>query len=101
MARFLGLRRTTGGGRVTEIQQITLRDVLRQQGLSERSIEDVELLLRFKPDRVQMVFYYAAQGWTQQDIASVIGVDRTTVHYYLNNSMSEIKLYLMENQNTA
>jgi DNA-binding NarL/FixJ family response regulator len=81
---------------MTEIQQITLRDVLRQQGLSERSIEDVELLLRFKPDRVQMVFYYAAQGWTQQDIASVIGMTRGAVQHYINNSMTDLKLYFQE-----
>jgi len=81
---------------MTEIQQITLRDVLRQQGLSERSIEDVELLLRFKPDRVQMVFYYAVQGWTQRDIASVIGASKTAVNHYINNSLTDLRLYLME-----
>jgi DNA-binding NarL/FixJ family response regulator len=81
---------------MTEIQQITLRDVLRQQGLSERSIEDVELLLRFKPDRVQMVFYYAAQGWTQEDIALGVGAAQSTVNHYLSNSLAEVKMYLKE-----
>jgi DNA-directed RNA polymerase specialized sigma24 family protein len=81
---------------VTEIQQITLRDVLRQQGLSERSIEDVELLLRFKPDRVQMVFYYAVQGWTQEDIALTVGMSRGAVRNYIDNSLTEVKLYLQE-----
>lgn len=81
---------------MTEIQQITLRDVLRQQGLSERRIEDVFLLLRFKPDRVQQVFYYAAQGWTQEDMASMIGMTRGAVRHYINNSLTDIRLYLQE-----
>lgn len=81
---------------MTEIQQITLRDVLRQAGLSERSIEDVFLLLRFKTERVQMIFYYAAQGWTQGDIAAMLGMAQSTVNHYVNNSMTDLRLYLAE-----
>jgi len=81
---------------LNEIQMITLRDVLRQQGLSERRIEDVFLLLRFKPDRVQQVFYYAAQGWTQRDIAAVIGTAHSTVQYYIDSSLTDVRLYLQE-----
>lgn len=81
---------------MNEVQMITLRDVLRQQGLSERRIEDVFLLLRYKPDRVQMVFYYAAQGWTQTDIALTIGTSQQAVSHYINNSLTEVRLYLKE-----
>lgn len=81
---------------MTEIQQITLRDVLRQKGLSEDSIHDVFLLLRFKPDRVQLVFYYAVQGWTQRDIAAVIGTSKTAVNHYINSSLTDLRLYFME-----
>lgn len=81
---------------MTEIQMMTLRDVLRQEGLSERSIEDVFLLLRYKPERVQQVFYYAAQGWTQTDTAAAMNVSQRTVWYHLNNGLVDIKLYLKE-----
>ena len=81
---------------MTEIQQITLRDVLRQEGLSERSIEDIFLLLRFKTERAQMIFYYAAQGWTQSDIGYVVGMSQAGVKYYIDNSLTDLRLYLME-----
>ena len=82
---------------MTEIQKITLRDVLRQEGLSERRIEDVFLLLRYKPEHVQLVFYYAAQGWTQTDVALLLGTSQRTVHYHLNVTLFEVRTYLKEN----
>jgi hypothetical protein len=81
---------------LTEIQKITLRDVFRQEGLSERRIEDVMLLLRFKPERVQLAFYYTSIGWTQEAAADEIGVSRVQVSKYLSGQCTDIKEYLHE-----
>lgn len=81
---------------MNEEQRDTLKKVLFKQGLSPNSIHDVLLLLRYKPDRVQLVFYYAVQGWTQADIAAVIGTSQPGVQYYINNSLTDVRLYLQE-----
>ena len=83
---------------MTELQKITLRDVFRQQGLSERRIEDAMLLLRFKPERVQLAFYYVAQGMTQEDAAAMMGVSRRLVGHHLSSSCADIKEYLCKRQ---
>jgi hypothetical protein len=77
-------------------QRDTLRRILSEQGLSDGRIHDVMLLLRYKPDRVQLVFYYAVQGWIQEDIALTIGMSRGSVQHYINNSLADVRLYLRE-----
>lgn len=79
---------------LTELQQITLRDVLRTTGLRERQIEDVLLLLRFKPERVQLAFYYRAQGLSQDVISELTGIPQQTISDYLNRECSDIKKYI-------
>lgn len=79
---------------MTEVQKITLRDVLRQQGLSERRIEDIFLLLRFKPIKVQMAFYYVTSGMTQQEAASIVGVSQMQISKYVRDGCSDIRDYL-------
>jgi hypothetical protein len=79
---------------MTEVQRITLRDVLRETGLSERRIEDVFLLLWFKPHRVQMAFYYVSQGMTQSQAAGMVGVSQVQVSKYLRHGCSDIRTYL-------
>ena len=81
---------------LTEVQQITLRDALRTAGLKERKIEDVLLLLRFKPERVQLVFYYRVQGMTQQWIADKLNMSDRQVRRYINKHLSDIKKYLKQ-----
>lgn len=80
---------------VTELQKITLRDVLRQKGLSERRIEDIFLLLRFKPKKVQMAFYYVTQGMTHQQAAYMTGVKRQQITKWMQTQCSDVKDYLM------
>jgi len=79
---------------LTEPQQITLRDVLTTAGLSTRQIEDIFLLLSFKRERVQLAFYYRAQGMTQQEVADRVGVAQRVIHYYLTGELAEISEYL-------
>lgn len=79
---------------MTEVQKITLRDVLRQQGLHERRIDDIMLLLRFKPERVQMAFYYVTSGMTQSGAARMVGVSQMQVSKYIRENCSDIQDYL-------
>ena len=79
---------------LTELQQITLCDTLRTAGLKERQIEDIQLLLRFKPHRVQLAFYYRAQGLSQDVISELTGIPQQTISDYLNKECSDIKEYI-------
>ena len=79
---------------MTELQKITLRDVLRQQGLSERQIEDIFLLLYFKPENVKLAFYYVTIGYTQKEAGEVIGITQPAVKKYIDKRCKDIKEYL-------
>lgn len=79
---------------LTEIQKITLRDILITTGLTERQVEDIFLLLRFKPDRVQLAFYYRACGNTYEEIGGILGVDESTVRSHINTKCKDIKNYI-------
>ena len=79
---------------MNEIQKITLADVFRQQGLSERQIEDIFLLLYFKPENVKLAFYYVTIGYTQKEAGEVIGIKQSSVKYHLDKNCSDIKNYL-------
>ena len=78
----------------TEVQKITLRDILRTSGLSERQIEDVFLLLSFKPERVQLAFYYRACGNTYEEIGSFIHMSVTQTKRYINDNCGDINKYI-------
>lgn len=78
---------------MTEIQLITLRDVFAQAGLGEAQIHDVMLLLRFKPERVQLAFYYVATLGTQKAAAAELGVSQQTVGWYLKKC-ADVRRYL-------
>ena len=80
--------------RLTEIQKITLRDILTTSGLKNRQVEDVLLLLSFKPERVQLAFYYRSCGETYEDCGKHISVDESTIRYYLKENCGDIYLYL-------
>ena len=77
-------------------QWITLRDVFRQEGLTERQIEDVFLLLSFKPERVQLSFYYVSIGTSHEYAASKVGVSRVHIGNYLRKDCSDIRQYLKQ-----
>ena len=79
---------------LTDTEYLTLRDVLRTAGLRDRQIEDVVLLLSFKRERVQRVFYLRAIGWTQQDIADHVGISQRHVGNIIGNGCAEIYTYL-------
>ena len=79
---------------LTDTEYLTLRDVLRTAGLRDRQIEDVVLLLSFKRERVQRVFYLRAIGWTLQEIGDCVGVSKQHIGKVLSNGLSEIRLYL-------
>ena len=79
---------------MTDLQKITLRDILTTAGLTERQVEDVFLLLRFKPERVQMAFYYRACGLTQVEVADRIEVHQTTVLRMIEEQCDDIKKYI-------
>ena len=84
----------TEGLAVTEIQKITLRDILTTAGLTPRQVEDVFLLLRFKPERVQMIFYYRSCGETQHETAEKVGCTQNVVYWHLNNSLEDVRKYI-------
>ena len=79
---------------MTEIQRITLRDVFRQHGMPESRIHDVMLLLRFKPERVQLAFYYTAIGWTQEQAAREVGVSQRHIGRLVSEGCEDVKIYL-------
>ena len=79
---------------MTEIQKITLRDILTTAGLTPRQVEDVFLLLRFKPERVQMAFYYRACGNTYEEIGGFMDIPERTAHNYVNINCSDVGQYI-------
>ena len=86
---------------LTELQQTTLCDVLRTAGLKERQIEDIQLLLRFKPQRVQLAFYYVATGKTQEEAGKIIRVSQRQIGKYITRNCSDIKKYLYIEPNSS
>ena len=79
---------------MTEYQRITLRDVLRDKGLSDRRIDDVMLLLRYKPHCTQMAFYYVAQGMTQSNAAVMVGVSQQNISRCIHVGCADLLDYL-------
>ena len=79
---------------LNETQLITLRDVLRTAGLKERQIEDIQLLLRFKPHRVQLAFYYTTIGLSQRETSAILGCAQSTVWHSVNVGCCDIRNYL-------
>ena len=75
---------------LTEIQKITLKDILTTSGLKQRQVEDIFLLLSFKPERVQLAFYYRACGNTLDEIGSFIGMTRQGVSKILNERCCDV-----------
>ena len=75
-------------------QQHTLRTHLLDKGLDEQMVYDIMLLLRYKPDKVQLAFYYVTLGFTQDRAAVNIGVKQATVNYYLSVQCADIKKYI-------
>ena len=82
---------------LTEIQQVTLRDVLTTTGLNSRQIDDIFLLLSFKRERVQLAFYYRAQGMTYDAIGGRLGVTFQAVEKFVSISCADIQKYLSTN----
>jgi DNA-directed RNA polymerase specialized sigma subunit len=83
---------------LSDIEQITLRDILVTAGLTHRQIEDVFLLLEYKPVKIQRAFYYRACGETQQEIADRLGVTQQQVCRYVSVNCSDIGKYLKSNK---
>ena len=81
--------------RLTEIQKITLRDILTTAGLKKRQVEDVFLLLSFKPESVQLAFYYRSCGETYERTAVLIDMSPTQTKRYIHDKCDDIRLYLM------
>ena len=82
--------------KLTNIQKITLRDILTTAGLKDRQVEDVFLLLSFKPERVQLAFYYRSCGETYEGIGIKINESAQMCHYYVIDSCHDINLYLRQ-----
>ena len=81
---------------LTEIQEITLRDILTTAGLKQSQVEDVFMLLSFKPERVQLAFYYRACGETQEQVGDKLGIHQTTVLRMIDKQCDDIKLYMRD-----
>ncbi len=81
---------------LSETELMALRDVFRQAGISERAIQDIMLLLSFKPPQIQLAFYYVTTGKTQQQAATEIGVSQQQVGSYIHHNCDDIKRYLIQ-----
>jgi DNA-directed RNA polymerase specialized sigma24 family protein len=81
---------------LTELQQITLRDILVTAGLTTRQVEDIFLLLSFKRERVQLAFYYRSQGMTYAEVADMLGEPWTTVYEWIMRDCENIAIYFRE-----
>jgi hypothetical protein len=79
---------------LTEIQQITLRDILVTTGLTTRQVEDIFLLLSFKRKRVQLAFYYRAQGMTHEEVSERVNVAKSTAFDMLISGCEDVSMYL-------
>lgn len=79
---------------LSDIQKITLRDVFRDHGLTERQIEDIFLLLYFKPENVQQAFYYTSIGFSYLKTSEKIHVSTKQAWKYVNENCEDIKTYL-------
>lgn len=79
---------------LTDIQKMALRDVFRQTGLAESRIEDIFLLLRFKPDKVQQAFYCIGIGHTFEETGEIVGVSTMQAWNYVKKNCTDIKQYL-------
>jgi len=86
---------------VTDTQKTILNRLLLEAGLSQRQAEDIDLLLSFKPENVQLSFYYRMCGDTQQEIADRLHVNQSTVKYYMSESIEDLKKYLKNMHNLA
>ena len=80
---------------LTDLQKITLKDILTTSGLKQRQVEDIFLLLSFKPERVQLAFYYRACGETYERTAVLIDMSPTQTKRYIHDKCDDIRLYLM------
>ena len=81
---------------MNEQQKHELYLKLENIGLRQRQIEDILLLLRFKPERVQLAFYYRAMGKTYQEIGGFLGVSESWARRIFDFNCSDIKKYLNE-----
>ena len=79
----------------TEEQRQTLYDVL-DAGLEEYQIIDILDLLKTKPYKVQMAFYYRACGMTYEEIGREMSFPLSTIYWLLTKKCTEIKKYLTE-----
>lgn len=84
---------------MTETEMLTLRDVFEQAGLTETQIHDILLLLRFKPRKVQLAFYYVSTGHTQKEAGEKIGVTQQQANKYIRDNCEDIKDYLKNKEN--
>ena len=71
--------------------------LLRDKGLKIRQAEDVYLLLKYKPERVQRAFVMRCEGHKQWYIAQEIGIAQQTVSKYIIEQCSDIYDYLTTN----
>lgn len=81
---------------LTDIQKMTLRDVFRQTGIAEYRIENIFLLLKYKPKKVQLCFYYASIGYQQDRIAREIESNSRQVRRYIKRDCKDIREYLLD-----
>jgi len=79
---------------LTEIQQITLRDILVKGGLESYQVIDIFHMLSTKRERVQLAFYYRVQGMTYQETGDLLGVSHVAVQKMVKSGLSDIHEYL-------
>jgi len=78
----------------TNIQRLTLEDIFRTAGLEEYQIIDILNLLKTKPSKVQMAFYYRACGMTYKEIGVELDISKQYANRIITSQCKEIKKYL-------
>ena len=74
----------------TKEQKQTLYDIL-DAGLEEYQIIDILDLLKSKPYKIQMAFYYRAYGMTYEEIGEKLVLPYSTVRRYIKRNCKNIK----------
>jgi hypothetical protein len=83
---------------MASVQTFILSRQLEDEGLTPRQGAHILRLLSFKPEKVQIAFYYRSMGLNQEEIADKIDSTQRQVSRVLSRDCKDIKIYLKKNK---
>lgn len=70
-----------------DVIEVALKDI----GVMNCVIKDIMEELNKQSYNVQTTFYYRMNGFTQEEVAEMIGVTQVRINQYINENLNEIK----------